>query len=149
MSEDEQLRLQEYTSLCFDLRSRREYLNKLNAGFITYTTAVVTIAFALFSFVGNLIDMSVELEEKITALSLSKSLEQQELLDYYFLRLSNIKVSIMSLQFFQALLNLSPVVYSKICFNHALENNVRISLISDYLERVNTNNNLISIRHKY
>lgn len=52
------------------------------------------------------------------------------------------------IQLLQAIFFLAPILYSKMCFNHSLENNVRISLISSYLEAANPDEkNWDSFRH--
>lgn len=135
----------EYNALRNDNRNRHDYYSKINTGFVTFTTAVLTISISLFIFIGSTTNLIIELYEKAHDSNL-----QDELRMLYQNKYTVLNVTGVALQYFQAFLILSPVLYSKICFNHALENSVCMSLNSDYLQRIEKNpDNLSAIKNKY
>lgn len=103
----------EYSSLRFEQRNRYDLANKLNSGFITFTTAVLTIGISLLVLDNNIIS------DYVTS--------QQNYPKTY-------AAGLLLIEFFVSILFMLPILYSKICFNHSLENSIRISLITDYLD---------------
>ena len=144
MAKIKELLLAEHGELHSDLRSYYEYQNKLDSGFVLFSTTVLTIGFGLFSFSENMYSKYVEFYEKIGTIANDTFYQNQ----YY-----SMSITLLALQFFQALFFFTPILYSKICFNHTLENYVRISMIKDYLLKLDIENendhNLFTEQNKY
>lgn len=152
----------EYDALRSEQRYRYEHINKLNSGFITFTTAVLTIGFGLFVMVSSVLEFNTGLNEQVAELqeqvielqeqedALQNEIEiKQDRIENIIDEINMNKSVEVGAQLLQAMFFLAPILYSKICFNHSLENNVRISLISSYLEAANPNKiNWDSFRHK-
>lgn len=77
----------EYDALRSEQRYRYEHINKLNSGFITFTTAVLTIGFGLFVMVSSVLEFNtglkeqvIELQEQVAELQeqVAESQEQEE-----------------------------------------------------------------------
>lgn len=134
---------------CHELRSeqrlRYEHLNKLIADFVIFTTAVLIIGFGLSAVVSGFDSYASNCMER--TLDSGITCELSCLLTHRYTLYRNITTA---LEFLQSIFFLTPIIYSKVCFNHSLENNVRISLISSYLGAKNPRKeNRDNFRHKH
>lgn len=131
----------EYSALRNEQQMRYDYSNKLNTGFITFTTAILTIGFGLSAIVGSFLNSAAGLSEELQK-------GASGLFEQYVQKFIVSSTAAIALEFLQAAFFALPILYSKICFNHSLENSVRISLISSYLEHRNGRIvNWDSVRH--
>lgn len=135
----------EYHELRSEQRFRYEHLNKLITGFVTFTTAVLTIGFGLSAVVSGFNSYASDCMERM--LDSGITYELRCLLTHKCTLYKNITTA---LEFLQSIFFLTPIIYSKVCFNHSLENNIRISLISSYLGAKNPRKeNWDNFRHEH
>lgn len=101
----ENYRQMEYNALKSEQLYRYEYNNKLRSDFIVFSTAVLTACIA------GVVVLSEANNTNNNGYDFALSMRERFVIAMFLL----------------------PILYSKISFNHALENEVRLRLISDYL----------------